>query len=55
MGEAEVTKIVDEEIAKAGSPTMQDMGKVIGAVRTRIGSTADGALIARLVRDRLSK
>ena len=39
LGEDEVAKIVDEEIAKAGSPTMQDMGRVIGAVRARAGGT----------------
>lgn len=54
MDEAEVAKIVDEEIAKAGSPTMQDMGRIIGAVRGRTGGQADGALIAGLVKSKLS-
>lgn len=54
MGEVEVAKIVDEEIAKAGSPTMQDMGRIIGAVRDRTAGQADGALIAKLVKERLS-
>jgi uncharacterized protein len=50
-----VAKIVDEEIAKAGNPTMQDMGRIIGAVRARAGGQADGALIAKLVKERLSE
>lgn len=54
MDEAEVAKIVDEEIAKAGSPTMQDMGRIIGAVRGRTGGSADGAIIAKLVKEKLS-
>ncbi|MBX4197525.1 GatB/YqeY domain-containing protein [Candidatus Saccharibacteria bacterium] len=53
LDEAELTKIVDEEVAKAGSPTMQDMGKIIGAVRGRTGGRADGGLIAKLVKERL--
>jgi uncharacterized protein YqeY len=54
LSEAEVAKIVDDEVAKAGSPTMQDMGRIIGAVRAKAGGTADGALIARLVKEKLS-
>ena len=53
MPEDEVAKIVDEEVAKAGAPTMQDMGRIIGAVRSRTGGQADGALIAKLVKDKL--
>lgn len=55
LSEAEVAKIVDEQIAKAGQPTMQDMGKIIGAVRDQTGGQADGGLIARLVRERLNQ
>jgi uncharacterized protein YqeY len=54
MSEDQVTQIVNEEIAKAGSPTQQDMGRIIGAVRARTGATADGALIAKLVKEKLS-
>jgi uncharacterized protein YqeY len=54
MSEAEVAKIVDEEIAKAGSPTMQDMGRIIGAVRGRSQGQADGSLIAKLVKEKLN-
>jgi len=55
MSEAEVAKLVDEEIAKAVNPTMQDMGRIIGAVRAIAGSNADGALIAKLVKEKLSQ
>ncbi|HSW79145.1 MAG TPA: GatB/YqeY domain-containing protein [Candidatus Babeliales bacterium] len=53
LSEEQVSQIVDEEISKAGSPTMQDMGRIIGTVRARAGSTADGALIAKLVKEKL--
>lgn len=55
MSEADIAKLVDEEVAKAGSPTMQDMGRIIGAVRGRAGPTADGAAIARLVKEKLGQ
>ncbi len=55
MAEADVAKIVDEEIAKAGQPTMQDMGKIIGAVRQRTAGQADGAVIAKLVKEKLAQ
>jgi uncharacterized protein len=55
MSELEITKIVDEEIAKVPGATIQNMGQIIGAVRGRTGGTADGALIAQLVKARLSQ
>ena len=54
LGEDEIAKLVDEEVSKAGQPTMQDMGRIIGAVRARAGSQADGAVIAKLVKEKLS-
>jgi uncharacterized protein YqeY len=54
MDEAEVAKIVDEEAAKVDSPSMQNMGQIIGAVRGRTAGQADGGLIARLVKEKLS-
>jgi len=54
MDETQIAKIVDEQIAVAGSPTMQDMGKIIGAVRAQAGPTADGSVIARLVKEKLA-
>lgn len=53
LGEAEVAKIVDEEVAKAGDASIKDMGRIIGAVKARTGGQADGALIAKLVKEKL--
>jgi hypothetical protein len=55
LSEDQVAKLVDEEISKAGSPTIQDMGRIVGAVRGRAGGSADGALIAKLVKDKLNQ
>lgn len=54
LSEAELTIIVDEQIAALNAQTMQDMGKVIGAVKQKTGATADGGMIARLVKERLA-
>jgi uncharacterized protein YqeY len=55
ISEAEVAKLVDEEAAKVPDATMQNMGQIIGAVRVRTGGSADGALIARLVKEKLGQ
>lgn len=54
MDEAAILELVKDEIAAAGSPTMADMGKIIGAVKQKAGASADGATIAKLVKDNLS-
>lgn len=55
ISEAEVAKIVDQEISLADSPTMQDIGKIIGAVKAKTAGQADGAVIAKLVKQKLSQ
>lgn len=54
LSEAELTAIVDEQIA-AMDADMSKMGQVIGAVKASVGTSADGATIANLVKQRLSK
>lgn len=55
LSEAEIAKLVDEQIAATGAAGPTDMGKVIGAVKAQAGSSADGALIARLAKEKLSQ
>jgi uncharacterized protein YqeY len=54
IGEHEIKSLVTEEIVKLDAPSMADMGKIIGAVKARAGTGADGATIARIVKDGLS-
>lgn len=49
----EIQKIIDEVVAELKPEGMKDMGKVIGSVKSRTGNAADGALIAKLVKDSL--
>ena len=40
---------------KADKPAgLQQMGQVIGQVKSKVGNTADGSLIAKLVKEKLS-
>jgi len=54
IGDAELSRIIDEIIAEQNADNLQSMGKVIAAVKAKVGSTADGAKIAQLVKERLS-
>ena len=57
MGEDEIKAIVAEEVAAAaasGATGPKAMGAVVKAVRARAGSSADGSLIAALVKSALS-
>ena len=54
LSDADLGKIVDTTIAELNASGPQMMGQVIGAVKKQVGNTADGATLARLVKDRLS-
>ncbi len=51
--EADIVGAVAEEIAKLPQANLKDMGRIIGAVRGRLGTQADGAMIAKLVKEKL--
>jgi uncharacterized protein YqeY len=55
LSEEEIKAAVAQEIEKSGAQSQADMGRVIGAVRSKLGAAADGAVIARLVKVKLSK
>lgn len=55
LSEDEVKTLVGAEVAKLENPSLQQMGQVIGAVKQASKGSADGALIARLVKERLSQ
>ena len=49
----EVVKLVDEAVAELKPEGMKDMGRVIGTLKSKVGNTVDGALLAKLVKERL--
>lgn len=54
LTEAEVKAVVDAKVAELGATDAKMMGQVIGAVKQEVGNTADGALVAKLVKEALN-
>lgn len=54
LSEDEIAKHVDAVIAELDIVDSKAMGQVISAVKSRTGGAADGAIIARITRERLS-
>jgi uncharacterized protein YqeY len=53
LSQDEIIKLIDEVIAATGASGPQAMGQVIGQVKSKTGAAGDGALIARLVKEKL--
>lgn len=54
VSEADIKAAVDEAIVSTGATSAMQMGQVIGAVKSQLGNAADGATIARLVKEALA-
>ena len=54
MSEEEVKKLVDEAVASTDATSPADMGKVMGALMPKVKGKADGGLVSRLVKEKLS-
>jgi len=54
LSEDKLRAIVAAKIAELGVSGPQAMGQVIGAVKQQVGNTADGAALARIVKETLS-
>lgn len=52
LSEEDIAKLVDAAIVEIGNE-QQNMGRIIGAVKQKAGGSADGALIAKIVKERL--
>lgn len=50
MGEEEIKSIVEQTIKEAGATTIQDMGKVMGALTPKLKGKADMGTVSNLVR-----
>ncbi|MFO0781933.1 MAG: GatB/YqeY domain-containing protein [Candidatus Saccharimonadales bacterium] len=55
LSEDEIAGIVDEVIEETGAESQRDMGKVIAGVRAKTAGSADGSIIARLTKERLTQ
>jgi len=54
LSEADIQTAITEAIATLGVSGPAAMGQVIGAVKGKLGNAADGATVARLVKEALS-
>ena len=55
LSDDEIKVLVDETVSALGVTDMSGMGKVIAEVKQKSQGAADGAVIARLVKERLSQ
>lgn len=55
MGEDEIRTLVKDAISKTGATSIQDIGKVMGALMPQTKGKADGSLVGKIVREELSK
>ena len=55
LSEDEIRELVLTKITETGASSPAAMGQVIGAVKAAAGNTADGSLVARIVKEELSK
>ncbi len=54
MSDGDLEKLVSEVIEEVNPDGIKDMGKVIGAVKSRAGNLAEGSKIASFVKQKLS-
>lgn len=54
LSETELLELIKTAIAETGASGPQAMGQLIGKVKAQAGPTADGGVIAKLVKEQLS-
>ena len=54
LSDQQISQKVDEVIAKLGTSSIKDMGKVIGVVTAELGGAADGSVVSSLVKQKLN-
>ncbi|WP_440055055.1 GatB/YqeY domain-containing protein [Pseudoalteromonas sp. T1lg65] len=54
LSEEEIVELIDATIAQTGAAGMQDMGKVMGAIKAKAEGRADMGKVSGLIKQRLS-
>ncbi|WP_299239477.1 GatB/YqeY domain-containing protein [Sulfurihydrogenibium sp.] len=54
LSEEELIKIVEETIQEVGASSIKDMGKVVKAVMDKVKGRAEGSVISKIVKEKLS-
>ncbi len=55
LSENDLNKLIAETVAAVGASGPADMGKVMGALKSKVAGKADGALVSTLVKAALNK
>jgi uncharacterized protein YqeY len=55
LSDDKIKNIIEEVVSSLGAQDMQDMGRVMKEVTTKIAGRAEGKLVSDLVKDRLTK
>jgi uncharacterized protein len=55
LSEDKINELIEAAITEQGASDMSSMGKVIASVKDKSQGAADGAVIARLVKERLAR
>ena len=55
LSEEEINKIVSKTIINLNAETLQDIGKVMGSLKTELQGKADMSLVSKLVKENLTK
>jgi len=55
LSKAEITTLVVATIKELLASSMKDMGSVMGAIKGKVGSRADGKILSQIVREKLSQ
>jgi hypothetical protein len=53
LSESDIVKLIDDVVVANGPISKETMGATIAAVKQKSGGAADGALVARLVKERI--
>ena len=54
LSDEELKALVEVVIKEVGATSMKDMGKIMGAIKSKVGSRADGSKVNKIVKDILS-
>ena len=55
LSNEELTKLVQDSITEVGANSLQDLGKVMGVVMSKVAGRAEGGTVSNLVKEKLTK
>ncbi len=53
MSEDEIITLIDDTIKETGAAGIEDMGKVMKSIMSKVGNKAEGSLVNKLVKEKL--